>query len=134
MEQPDGRTEARLRREIAVWLVAVSPAGQPQATPVWFLWDGERFLIYSQQDRPKLENIGGNPRVTLHLDADRRGNDVIIVEGSAEIVDDAPPADEVPAYVDKYRREIADLGSTPSAFAEDYSVPVRVTPTRWRTW
>ena len=134
MAEPDRKIKERLRREIAVWLVTVSPQGQPQATPVWFLWDGEGFLIYSQRGKPKLENIESNPRVSLHLEGDRRGYDVVTVEGTARIQEDAPPADRVPEYVDKYRQEIADLDWTPQSFAGDYAVPIRITPTRWQTW
>ncbi|MGH2725108.1 MAG: TIGR03667 family PPOX class F420-dependent oxidoreductase [Actinomycetota bacterium] len=134
MADLDERTEERLRGEIAVWLVTVSPQGQPQATPVWFLWDGETFLIYSQRGKPKLDNLAANPHVSLHLDGDRRGYDVVTVEGRAAVGADAPPADQVPEYVDKYRQEISALDWTPRSFAEDYSVPIRVTPTRWQAW
>jgi hypothetical protein len=39
-----------------------------------------------------------------------------------------------PAYVDKYREGIKQLGMTPEQMAADYSVALRVTPTRIRTW
>ena len=71
--------------------------------------------------------------MALHLDGDRRGNEVVTVEGTATIGGERP-ADEVPDYVAKYREQMADLGYTPKGFAEDYSVPVRVVPSRWRTW
>ena len=55
-----GRAERRLREEKIGWLTTVRSDGQPQSVPVWFLWDGERFLIYSQPHRQKLKNMGGN--------------------------------------------------------------------------
>lgn len=128
------QADERLRREVVVWLVTVRPDGQPQATPVWFLWDGESFLIYSQAGKPKLRNIAANPQVALHLRGTETGEDVAIFEGAAELPDDAPPADQVPGYVDKYRQHIEELGYSPATFAEDYSRPVRITPTRARIW
>ena len=41
------RAEERLRNEEIAWLTTVRPDGQPQSVPVWFLWDGEGFLVYS---------------------------------------------------------------------------------------
>ncbi len=56
------------------------------------------------------------------------------VEGVAEVVHDAPPATEIPAYVDKYRESIARIGFDEEGFARAYSVAVRVTPERWQVW
>jgi PPOX class probable F420-dependent enzyme len=123
-----GRAERRLREE------AVRADGQPQSVPVWFLWDGGSFLIYSQPNRQKLRNIERNPRVGLHLNSNARGGDVTRVEGVAGIVEDAPPATEVPEYVAKYRESIARIGFDEEGFARAYPVAVRVTPERWQVW
>jgi PPOX class probable F420-dependent enzyme len=102
--------------------------------PVWFLWDGEGFLIYSQSGRQKLRNISKNPRVDLNLNSNVHGGDVVRLEGTADIVEDAPPATEVPEYVEKYRDAIARIGFDPDGFARAYSVAIRVTPARWQVW
>lgn len=45
----DATTEAgaelRLREEEVAGLTTVRPDGQLQSVPIWFLWDGETFLI-----------------------------------------------------------------------------------------
>jgi PPOX class probable F420-dependent enzyme len=120
------RAERRLREEIVAWLVTVRADGTPVPVPVWFLWEGETFLIYSQPDTPKLRNIERSPRVALHLDGNGRGGDIIVVTGEAAIAPEEPSADEVPDYVAKYGEPIARNGWTPASFAADYSVPVRV--------
>ncbi len=102
--------------------------------PVWFLWDGEAVLIYSRPDRQKLRNIRRNPRVGLNLNSDACGGDVVRVEGTAEIMDDAPPANEVGEYVRKYRESIARIGFDEAGFARTYRVAILVTPARWRVW
>lgn len=127
------RAEEKLRSEIAMWLTTVTPDGQPRSTPVWFGWDGETFLLYSQPDRPKLANIASNPRVALHLVGDDEGEDVVAFEGAAALDPTAPPADRVDGYIRKYLSLIERKGWTPASFAADYPVAVRVTPTRVRT-
>jgi PPOX class probable F420-dependent enzyme len=67
------RAEERLRSELIAWLTTVTLEGQPQSTPVWFHWDGERFLLYSRPGKPKLRYIAENPRVGLHLEGDGQG-------------------------------------------------------------
>ena len=38
----DAHALERLRTDMIFWLTSVTPAGQPQTFPVWFLWeDGE---------------------------------------------------------------------------------------------
>jgi PPOX class probable F420-dependent enzyme len=111
--------------------VTVSGRGAPQPVPVWFLQDGDSFLVYSRPDTPKLRNIAANPRVALHLNDNGRGGDVVIVPGRARPSDD-PPAHRVPAYVAKYAELIAGNGWTPESFAADYSVPIRITATAVR--
>jgi PPOX class probable F420-dependent enzyme len=135
LDSPAGvRADRRLRAEQVVWLTTVRADGQPQASPVWFLWDGETFLLYSQADAQKLRNLAGNPRVALHLDSDGVGGDVVSIEGTATVDPQAPPADQVEAYRAKYQERLDALGSDPAALARDYPVAVRVRPDRARAW
>lgn len=128
------RAERRLQEEEIAWMTTVRSDGQPQTVPVWFLWEGETFLLYSQPGRQKLRNIERNPRVGLNLNSNAHGGDVVRLEGTAEIVEDVPPATEVPEYVEKYRDSIARIGFDPDGFARSYSVAIQVTPTRWQVW
>ena len=129
-----GRAERRLREEQIIWMATVRSDGQPQSVPVWFFWDGEKFLVYSQPGRQKLRNIERDPRVGLNLNSNAQGGDVVRVEGTAEIAEDTPPATEVPEYVEKYRDAIARIGFDPEGFARAFSVALRVTPVRWQVW
>ena len=126
------RADEKLRHEIAAWLTTVTPDGQPQSTPIWFLWDGSTFLIFSQPGRPKLANIAAEPKVSLHLVGDPEGEDVVTIEGVAALDPASPPLDALPDYVEKYASSIAGLGWTPASMAADYTVALRVTPTRFR--
>ncbi len=126
--------DARLRSEPIIWLTTVNRSGQPQSSPVWFLWDGSEFLIYGSLRGPKTPNIQANPRVSLHLDGDGAGGGIVIFEGSGRIDEDALPLFAVPDYLAKYGSSIESMGWTPQSMAADYPHVIRVTPTRVRVF
>jgi len=128
------RAQSRLESELIIWLTTVRPNGQPQASAVWFFVDDEELLIYSRPGVAKLSNIAANPRVSLNLDGNGMGGDIVTIEGSARISPEQAPAHEVPGFAAKYREAIARNGWTPESFAADYSVPIRVRITRVRAW
>ena len=128
------RAAERLRTEPVAWLTTVRADGQAQSTPVWFLWDGDTFLLYSQPDAPKVGNVAANPKVALHLGDDGQGGDIVTFEGEAAVEPDTPRADRVDGYLDKYRTAIEALGYEPGPFARSYSTAIRVRPTRVRIW
>ncbi len=128
------RADSRLRTEGVAWLITVSEAGMPVPTPVWFWWDGETILVYSQRDKPKLRHIAANPRVAVAMRTDELGDEITVVSGTAVVDPTSPPANQLPGYVEKYATLIERLGADPVSFAGEYSVPVRITPTKLRQW
>jgi PPOX class probable F420-dependent enzyme len=126
------RVTRRLTDETIGWLTTVSPDGTPQPSPVWFLWDGETVLIYSQPNTPKLRHIAANSRVSLNLDGNGRGGDIVILTGEARVDESAPRSAALPAYQAKYATGIRQLGMTAETFAQAYSVPIRFKPARLR--
>jgi PPOX class probable F420-dependent enzyme len=127
------RVERRLREDVVAWLTTVRRDGLPQPSPVWFLWDGSgELLIYSRPGTQKLRNLARGPLVSVHLDGDGRGGDIVVVSGAARIAEDAPPADSLPEYVEKYAPGFARIGMTARQFAQSYSVGIRVRATGLR--
>jgi PPOX class probable F420-dependent enzyme len=126
------RVARRLRDELIIWMTTTSADGTPQPNPVWFLWDGEGFLIYSKPDSARLPHIRRNARIALHFDGDGNGGDIIVFAGEAREAPEAPPANDVADYIAKYQHLIAEYHWTPASFAADYSVPIRVTVTKVR--
>lgn len=126
----------RLRQEGILWLVTVRHDRTPQPSPVWFFWDGETILIYSQPNTQKLRNIARSAKVALHLNTDQWGNEVVIVTGEARIEEAAPLAREVPAFVQKYVHELNSAKSLEDfdRIMNGYDVAIRVTPTGLRGW
>ena len=126
--------ERRLHSDIIAWLTTVGSDGRPYTVPVWFLWEGETILIFSQPRKQKIRNLRKNARVTLALDDTKQGEDVVIVEGTAELIEDPNMSVIIPAYVEKYGAIIQSMGWTPASMATDYSQGIRVTPTKFRSW
>jgi len=126
------RAQERLATELVIWLTTVAPSGMPQPHPVWFLWDGNAFLIYSQPAAKKLAHIGANPQVALHFNGTPDGDDIQIFLATATIDRNPPPALDVAAYLAKYRAAIADIGMTPETLSASYNVLIRAVPSKLR--
>lgn len=132
--EQDVHRDQRLRSEQIIWLGSTRPDGRPHTVPVWFDWDGQTVLILSQPDNQKVKNLRHDPRVTLHLETVNDGSDIIILEGTAELL--AEPASEVvsAAYLEKYAVSIPNIGFTPESMVASYSQAIRVMPTRFISW
>ena len=128
------RAQERLDSEYVVWLTTVGSNGMPQPRPVWFIWDGEAFVMYSQAKAKKLQHIAQNPNVSIHFDGGPKGEDIQVFLGVAEIVENPTPTNENNPYSEKYRGGIIELGATEKTFAGEYSVQIRVKPTRLRSF
>ncbi len=126
------RVLRRLQESLVVWLTTVRPDGTPEPNPVWFLWENGSFLVYSQPSAFKVRNLAQNPKVSIHLDTDAEGSEVIVFTGEAHIDPDTPPVDRNLPYLKKYRQGIADLNSDPEKMASEYSVAIRVKPLKLR--
>lgn len=126
------RVARRLREDKIIWLTTVDAHGAPQPNPVWFVWDGETLLIYSQPTSHRLRHLALNPIVSLNFDGDEWGDDIVVIAGEARVDPSAPPATAIPAYLAKYREGIKQIEMTPESFDQSYSVAIRVTPTKVR--
>ena len=124
--------DARLRDEKIAWLTTVRGDGQPQSSPVWFLYTDGEIVVYSRATTQKVRNVRANPKVAVHLRDIDDGADVVSIEGDAVVDDSYPQAASIPEYIRKYRSMIADLRMDPTSFARAYSVPIRIRPLRVR--
>jgi PPOX class probable F420-dependent enzyme len=119
--------EARLQGNLMTWLTTVRPDGQPVSVPVWFLLrEDETILVYSQPNKLKLRNLEQNPRVTLGLDVTDIGRDIIRLDGTAQQVEDIPPADQNQQYVAKYTERIGAMFGTADQFAALFSTALLI--------
>jgi PPOX class probable F420-dependent enzyme len=128
------RVRSRLQHDAIAWLTTTSDNGTPQPNPVWFLWEPETesVLVYNANDAKRLEHVAVRPRVSLNLDGDGQGGNIVVLTGVAEQALDVPSADRHETYVTKYAAYIDRLGADPASFAEKYSVPLRIRVTTVR--
>ena len=130
----NAHVEQRLREEPIIWLTTVRADGRSHTVPVWFLWDGETFLIFSQPGNLKIRNLQRNPHITLALDGTKQGEDVVTVEGEAELLSEPSRNMRVPAFGEKYASLIKAMGADLERMVEDYSQPIRIKPTKFLSW
>lgn len=126
------RALQRIQSEQVIWLTTVSASGAPQPRPVWFVWDGEAFTIYSTPTARKIAHIAQNPNVALHFNTDAEGDDVQVILGQARLDPDAPPSKLNKAYSEKYHAGILSLGLDEERYAAMFSAAIRVVPSRLR--
>lgn len=126
------RTLHRIATEMVMWLTTISPSGIPQPRPIWYVWDGSTFLIYSAARAKKIVHLAHNPNVALHFNATADGDDIQVILGKAAIDPNAPPPDLNAAYLTKYREGIYSLSMDEQRYASIFTVALRIEPFRLR--
>ena len=130
----DDATWARehLERDVVAWLTTVAPDGRVQSSLISFLHDGADVFFYSRPNTPKIRNIAHSPLVSFHLQSDAFGDHSLVIEGTAVIDGTIPPLDVHERYRAKYTEPHAHWGLDFTQTALDFSVPIRIRPTRIR--
>ena len=127
-----------LKSAYFVWLTTVDSTGTPQPRPVWFIWENDTVLIFSQTKAHKVKHIQNNQSVSLHFNTeDEKGEKrLIVITGTATIDKQTLTANKNSAYMRKYKSGIAELNAdaAPELFSAEYSVAIRITPTNLRGW
>ena len=94
-----------LRAFRSIWIGTTRPDGRPHAVPVWYTWDGRFVYFISGRPLQKSKNLARQPWIVVHAGD---GDDVIILEGKAEIVTDQAELEKVEA---DYRAKYVDPGT-----------------------
>ena len=126
------RALKRLQDEEVIWLTTTDDKGVPQPRPVWFLWDGETFLVFSQPQGYKVSHLQQNPNVAINLNCTFTGGDVIVLLGEGEILADPVGEVQMQAYLEKYKSGLKDINMTEQQFKDSYHTAIRIKPTRLR--
>ena len=131
----DRHTSERLSTEPVIWLGSTRSDGRPHRAPVWFVWSDPAVLVFSMARTVKLRNIQGMPQVALSLDTADSGRDIVMIDGSAEVL-----TDDVPATVQELTAPFADKyapllpGGSFQDWRQQFSVPVLISVTRVVAW
>jgi PPOX class probable F420-dependent enzyme len=125
------QADAALRSDPVVWLSSVRPDGRPHLVPVWFHWDGEQIVAFSKPNARKVGNLRDQPHVMLAVGTPGPDFEVELIEATAELPK-APAADVMPsAFGTKYRELLRRAGLSLQRYAEVYSQPIVLRPTRF---
>jgi nitroimidazol reductase NimA-like FMN-containing flavoprotein (pyridoxamine 5'-phosphate oxidase superfamily) len=126
---PWSNVDRRLHSLREIWVATASPLGRPDATPVWFWWDGESVYFTCAAVAHKARNIAQTPDVVL-INGD--GADPIIFKGTAERVTDRVELERVDrGYAEKYVAPTS--GERATVFVADDHV-YRVRPRLVSAW
>ena len=127
------RAKKHLEEEYFIWFTTIGSDLTSQPRPVWFIWEDNSILNFNQPDAYKATHLKQHHKVALHFNIDAKANeDVIIFFGKAKINPGVQPAHKVYAYFEKYKTGMEELDMTPEAFSKEYSLAMRVKPTKLR--
>jgi nitroimidazol reductase NimA-like FMN-containing flavoprotein (pyridoxamine 5'-phosphate oxidase superfamily) len=74
-----------LNSKIPVRLAYTGWDGSPRVVPIWFHWDGERFVLGTHPNAPKVRTLAKNAKVALTIDRDTYPPKVLLVRGTARV-------------------------------------------------
>jgi len=122
----------RLAREQIIWLTTTRADGTPLPNPVWFLWNGGQFLVFTEPGSVKMKNMARNPHVALNLNSDFDGGDVAIFQAEADLSDVPISESDFKDYLEKYQEGLASINITAEILISNYRL-VKLTPIKFRT-
>jgi hypothetical protein len=101
----------RLKEARNYWIATTRPDGRPHSRPVWGVWLDNAF--YFSTGSLAAQNLATHPAITVHLES---GNEVVIIEGVAEMVGDFSLVERVVSlYNEKYNWNV-DPNQLPGPF------------------
>jgi PPOX class probable F420-dependent enzyme len=88
VEVPEEFHELLQSRGVA-FVSTIGKRGEPQTTPLWFLWDGERVRTSLVEGRQKLRNLCRDPRISVVIAEPARPTFYLELRGTvSELVPD----------------------------------------------
>lgn len=117
-----------LERPIVVTLVTIMPDGSPQASPVWFSYDGTHIWVNTARGRQKDKNMSERPRVAiLSLDPDNPYR-YLEVRGTIQEINEDQGLDHINALSERYRGNPDFYASNPSMRGKEQRVVYKIKP------
>ena len=138
----ESRTEHRkalrkLHHDLIAWFTTVDAHGEPHSVPVWFFWHDGKMIVFSEPTSTKLHHVRHGSPVLVHLEGGRFGDDVVVLNGTAEI-SERSAADWLLGFADDYNEKYAeamdDFGMDADVIVQKYPAVIVVTPTKLMAW
>ena len=109
--------------------------GSVHLTPIWFLFEDDRFYFGSSSGSRKVKNVGRSSVASVVVDARQPGREQrVSASGPVEILRDGE-AQSINARIRRrYLTPTALDGPIDAALRASDDVTLRLTPTAWRSW
>jgi len=113
-----------LQKPIVCVLITVMPDGQPQATPVWFDFDGTHIRVNTADGRQKARNMERNSKVTVSIVDPQNGYHWLEWRGHvADIKDESQGArDHINSLSKRYLGRDVYEGQSPDEHRQMYVI------------
>jgi hypothetical protein len=81
-----------LRTQPLVRVAYTGPDGFPRVIPIGFWWDGERVVVHTAPNAPKVRALAARPQVALTIDTEAPPHRALLIRGAAtiQVVEDVP--------------------------------------------
>lgn len=117
-------------------VATIDADGMPHLTAVWFLFDGESFLVSISSASAKARNIRTNQNIALMIDVRQTGKELgVSVSGVAEVLEGEIAREAIDSVYAKYLTQEAltdpEVGPVFATFSD---IAIRLRPTRWISW
>src|SRR6476661_8486961 len=135
MDELTGQVRSFLGGRRYAVLATHDPDGGIYLTPIWFLFEDDRFYFASSSGSRKVKNVERNFSASVVVDAREPGRERwVSASGLVEILRDGE-AQSVNARVRRrYLAPKALDGPIEIALRASDHVTLRLTPTAWRSW
>ncbi len=100
----------RLNHDRYAWLTTLAPDGIPVPMLVWFRFDGSRVTVYSQPRSVRVTHVFEHPQVSLHLESDGFGGELVAIGGTASVTAEGVDPRNDKQFWAKYHAEAEALG------------------------
>ncbi len=105
-------------------VATIGPEGEPHSSPVWYDWDGERFLFSQTKTRQKFRNMQRDARVAVSIIDPDNPYRYLEIRGTVDGIDD----DEGNAFINSMAKKYMDQDVYPFPQPGDERIVVKVAP------
>ncbi len=124
----DERTRAFLNEPNVAMLATVSPKKRVQATPIWFMLDGDQIIVNTSRGRVKLKNLEAHPHLALTIVDPKNMYRYVQIQGKAVRFDPKNGARDIDRLSQRYSGQPYSYryGGTPEDRVTIVIEPLRV--------
>ncbi len=107
-------------------LATLMPDGQPQVTPVWCDYDGQRVIVNSARGRQKDRNMRRDKRVSLSIMDPENPYRYLEIRGTVTDITEEGASE----HIDKMAKKYLGLEKYPNSQPGEVRVLYKITPER----